>query len=62
MSVADRFVTEYMPTWLRRHKKPEAAISPATTKKVVRRPALAPRPTVAFKPKPLNPEQYSTHL
>ena len=62
MSVADRFVTEYMPAWLRGQKKPEAVIPASKPRKVTRRPALAPRPTEAFKPKPLNPEQYSSHL
>lgn len=61
MSIADRFVTELMPSWLRKQKHPAMAIT-SNTKKVVRRQAATPRPTVAFKPKPVNPEQYSTHL
>ncbi|RFC69145.1 MULTISPECIES: hypothetical protein [Mesorhizobium] len=61
MSIADRFVTEFMPTWLRRQKHPALAIKP-TPKKAVRRQQVASKPTIAFKPKPLNPEQYSTHL
>ena len=61
MSVADRFVTEYVPAWLRSYRKPEPVVPSSKPRKIKRREALAPRPTVAFKPK-LNPEQYSTHL
>ncbi|MGC4025229.1 MAG: hypothetical protein QM744_08805 [Mesorhizobium sp.] len=61
MSIADRFVTEYMPAWLRKHKVEAIAKAPSA-KKIVRRQSATSKPTVAFKPKPVNPEQYSTHL
>lgn len=61
MSIADRFVTEYMPAWLNRNKKPEG-VAPSKVRKSVRRTAFTPRPTVPFKPKPVNTDQYSTHL
>lgn len=61
MSIADRLVSEFMPIWMRRHKDQPVALSPKP-KKTTRRQSLTPRPTVAFKPKPVNPERYSTHL
>jgi len=61
MSIADRFVTEFMPAWLRKHKD-QTISADVTAKKIVRRQAVTPKPTVAFKPKPVNPERYSTHL
>ncbi|MBX3595930.1 MAG: hypothetical protein KF874_00025 [Rhizobiaceae bacterium] len=62
MSIADRFVTQFMPGWMRREKQAASAVKPLVKSGVSRSRPMAPKPVTAFKPKPLNPDQYSTHL
>lgn len=60
-SIAGRFVSELRSVWFRGNRKAPENTAPAA-KNMVRRTVMRPKPSAPFKPKPVNPDQYSSHL